>query len=178
MNVNGMSMKSRVIIRRNTDLDQQALLIIRPRIERRASVQIPTTPNRNSTDQSSRSAPNTPKSILKASKSKPFTLVGKKRSTNPISSLLPATSTSDVQQVVAVSPPTPDPDNQSDHGSVQPLTPESGQNSAITPPPTPTPTQNRPNRDDNEDDEDEFEDDIQQLNERDTELYATDEEDI
>lgn len=95
MTGSGFSLTSRVIIEHNIRLDQRALMMQRPRIERRVSLYIPTTPTSAST-RPIQSAPNTPKSvksILKLSKTKPFTFTGPKRSKNVTTETPAATAT-------------------------------------------------------------------------------------
>lgn len=189
-----MSLKSRVIIERKLFLDQRALVLERPRITRRRSVQIPGTPHQNlslPSSQNSRSAPNTPKSIrsiLKASKSKPFTLVGPKRPINTILNyLVPIASTPTIDRIAAISPPqTPEPDNQSQNGSPQPSTSGLGHVIAVMPLSTPEPDSRIHDGDRSSTsvalttqiEDDEFAQDILQLNESDEMLYLTDEENI
>lgn len=182
-------MRARVIIQRNHDLDLQALMMDRPRITRRKSTHRPDTPQLNSSAQSQpRSAPNTPKSvksILKAAKSKPFTLVGPKRPNASKNSILnyfvPKSSKSAEVANTESPPPSPRPDVNLHQGSPEPCTSGSNQTS-ITLPPTPEPESSDdrqiiPFDDTTIGEHDEFFTDVLQLNESDT-LYVTDEEDI
>lgn len=100
-----MSLTSKVVIERNVRHDQRALMLERPRIARRVSIYVPT-PQSSSVPRPPRSAPNTPKSIkamLKLSKTKPFTLVGLKRSKAVISH--PSTTTESVSTATATPQP-------------------------------------------------------------------------
>lgn len=200
VSANQMSLRSRVVIQRNYDLDQQAFLADRPRLTRRASTG-PRTPQSSSQSSSQsqpttpKSAPNTPKSvksILKGSKSKPFTLVGPKRpkmSKNSILNYLVPTPSS------GTSPSTQQPGGSQDsepstsgHNTMTPITqppaastPRQNIVASISLPPTAAPESNEDRQlmDFNETTipSDEFSYDILHLNEDDN-LYVTDEEDI
>lgn len=173
VNANGMSMKARVILIRNINHDQRALTTMeRPRMVRRASIWTPIPiPPPSTPPNLSRSAPNTPKtikSILKGSKSKPFTLVGRRRSSNSILKyLVPRTSTS-------VSSPQPSTSVSS------PLPSTSGLAISL---PTAIPVPDQSHHESTNinapvsNDDDEFVLDIVALNDND-DLYVTDEEDI
>lgn len=106
-----MSMSSKVIIDRNVRLDEQVLMLERSRPTRRASIPTPHTPNQSSlSPQSTRSAPNTPKSvasILKNSKMKPFTLFGPKRPQNSVSQHLAPITTAENSSPSAITTPQP-----------------------------------------------------------------------